>query len=432
MADIFSGFGDYDESAIMLSQADLALSEGQLEAACSYYFKLANEREDTETQEFCHSRIAQCHYRRERWRDCMESAKASISQVDSKVLLSLCLYRKDDDPHSSVSVLEEITGTEKLSEFVKTELNTLLPEIKERAAAEQSVFPKHVAAKVKELKVQGNYQFKTGDFKAASNYYKEGINALEYWRVKLEGNASYKDNPAVREEYFALISVLISNLINCHAKLSNMEGCRGLADKLIEIRPTWKKSYYWSAITYIAEFQFGEAREHFNKCLGCATADAEEISEQLQFVEFCQHNEEKLRGMLLKKRQDLFTVVRKNVSSMSGNSFAASMTKIYSDNSTHWHMTSSALVNQAGHITNFIAPKYEASEKDRNLLNEMKRDEKKKLFVHLTQSKEDSQQIVGFSETDALSAEVKEILSVLETELNTAGQFNCFVKNYLK
>lgn len=431
MDDLSTNYGSFDEDSLIMCQGNAALQDGEIDAACSYFIKVVRDSSNDANVKYCHSKIAECHYRRDRWRDCMESAKLSFTLPDSEVLFALCLFHKKD-PHAALEIIEVRDDPSSLSDFVRQELELREPEIRDAVASTPRRLPVIIEEKVKELKVQGNHKFKSKDFNAASKLYRDGIRILEDWFESLGSNSTYRSDKDIIEQVQNLHSVLLSNLLNCEMNQNNLNSCRNLCDKLIDMRSSWKKSYYWSAMCYLSCFQFQEAEQHFNMCLSCPGSENDSISEKIKFVKFLEVHQSRLEGQSILHWQEVFESHSKNMSWLAGNLFAMSITKIYHETDTHWHMTTSALIDNSGKITNFMAPKYEASEKDRNLINEMKRNEKKKFYVHLTQIKADGSQQIGFTDTDNLSPIAKLSLSVLEEEINCKGVFNAFVKNYLK
>ena len=431
MDELATNFGGFDDDSLFISQAKAALEDGQIDAACSYFVKVVRESENDAQVDYCHSKIAECHYRRDRWRDCLESAKASLGLPDSQVLFALSLFHKND-PHSAIGIIDDLQDPDSLCVYVKHQLELLLPEIREDVAATSPRIPIQIEEKMKELKVQGNHKFKSKDFSAAAKFYRRGIEVLVDWHEKIEDKVMYISNEEVMEQYYKLYGVLLSNLLNCEMNQNKLNTSRDLCDKLTEVQSSWKKSYYWSAMCHLACFEFPEAKHHFSLCSSCPGSENDNISEKIKFVKFSEDHQSIFKTVPIVLWQQIFEAHSKNTCWLSGNLFAMSITKIYNDNSTYWHMTTSALIDNNGQITNFMAPKYEASEKDRNLINEMKRNEKKKLYIHLTQLKADGSQEIGFTDTEDLSSTAKLSLAVLEAEINSKGLFNAFVKNYLK
>ena len=431
MDEVSTNYGSFDEDSLIMCQGNSALNDGEIDAACSYFIKVVRDSSNDANVEYCHSKVAECHYRRDRWRDCMESAKLSLDIPDSKVLFALCLFQRKD-PHAALAIIEDIDDKACLSDYVKEELELQQPKIRDLVASARPRLPVYIDEKVKELKVQGNHKFKSKDFHAAKELYKDGIRILENWHEKMGSKSIYKSDKDIIEQFQKLHSVLLSNLLNCEMNQNNLNVCRDLCDKLIEMRSCWKKSYYWSAMCYLSCFQFQEAEQHFNMCLSCPGSENDSISDRIKFVKFSEVHQSRLKNQSILHWQEVFEAHSKNISWLAGNLFAMSITKIYNESETQWHMTTSALIDNSGKITNFMAPKYEASEKDRNLINEMKRNEKKKLYVHLTQIKADGSQQIGFTDTENLSSIAQLSLSVLEEEINSKGVFNAFVKNYLK
>ena len=431
MADPFSGFGNFNTDNLIIDQADAALRDGQIDSAISYFISLVKESEDNDAIELCHSKLAECYYKTDRWRDCIESARASLHYPDSKVYLAISLNKRGD-PHMALTVLDKINSLDTLSSNVRCLLDSSITDIEDNASNKIPSIPKHVDGKVKEFKIQGNYKFKINDFKNAVKLYKNGLDVLDEWMLFVSDSKYFNSNDDFLEQFNRLYGILISNLINCHMKTDTLHECQNMCNKLIQIQPNWKKSFYWSAMCCLACFQYSEAREKISKCSNCANTNNDKIDEKLEFVSFCENNESKFKSTSLSHWQSVHTAYCKNISWLAGNLFAMSISKIYTDNTTFWHMTTSALVDNSGEITNFMAPKYEASEKDRNLINEMKQNKKKKFFIHLTQSKSDWTQKIGFTDLDNLSDIARDSLIVLECDINKKDIFNAFVKNYVK
>ena len=431
MDTLSANFGSFDEDSLLICQGKAALDDGEIDAACSYFVKVTRDSANDANVNYCNSKIAECHYRRARWRDCMESAKTSLGISDSKVLYALSLFQRND-PHAAITIIDDVQDHDSFSTYVKEELDVCLPQIKEQVASTPPRLPVHIDEKVKEFKVQGNHKFKLKDFDAAKKLYKNGIGVLDDWLEIVGDKSIYVSNKQVMDDLYKSYGVLLSNLMNCEMNLNNLCMCRDLCDKLLEMQSSWKKSYYWSAMCHLACFQFQEAENHFNMCLTCPGSENDNINEKIKFVQFSEVHELKLKSLPFVCWQEVFEAHSKNMCWLAGNLFAMSITKIYVENSTQWHMTTSALIDNSGKITNFMAPKYEASEKDRNLINEMRRNEKRKLYVHLTQLKATGTQEIGFSDTENLSSTAKLSLCVLEEHINSKGIFNAFVKNYLK
>lgn len=430
MDELSTNFGSFDEDSLMISQGNSALDDGQVDAACSYFVKVARDSANHGNVEYCHSKIAECHYRRGRWRDCMESAKVSLGIPDSIALVALSLLQRKD-PHAAFCIIDDFKDHDNLSHYVQEQLEFHLPQIKELVESKSPRLPVHIDEKVKELKIQGNHKFKSKDFCAAKKLYMSGIEVLEDWYKSVADKPMYISDKEVTDDFKKLFGVLLSNLLNCEMNENNLNMCRDLCDKLLDIQGTWKKSYYWSAMCHLACFQFQEAQNHFNLCLSCQGSEKDHIEEKIEFVKFSEAHQSEFKTVSIAHWQEIFHACSKNMSWLAGNHFATSITKIYNENSMLWHMTTSALIDNYGQITNFIAPKYGASERDRNLINEMKRNEKRKFYIHLTQQKANGSQEIGFTETENLSSTAKLSLCLLEEEINSKGVFNAFVKNFL-
>lgn len=427
--DPFASFGSFDSSQLLLGQATAALEEEQIDVACSYFVKAVKELSDLESIRFCHSKIAECHYRRERWRDCIASTKESISLNDSKVLYGLCLYHQKD-PHTALEILNEVQNSDDLSKFVSDEFNVHFAEIEQLAATLPPQLPVDLLTNLQELKTIGNVSFKKGNYVAAINCYKDGLTALDIW-LESKNSEPEKLNPII-EEFNKLYGVLLSNQLNCKMKLNNLSECRNICDKLLEVQPDWKKSHYWSAMCHLTCFEFEKSRADLQTCSNCNGSNKDDLNERIELVDFVEKYQDFFSENSILTWQDLLQSHKKNSGWLVGNLFAMSVTKIYSDHETAWHMTTSALIDNSGKITDFSAPKYEASEKDRNLINEMKRNEKFKFYIHVTQDKSNGHQKIGFSDLERLSTKAKDCLNILETEINCKEVFNVFIKKYVK
>lgn len=431
MTDPFSNFGDFNTDHLIISQANAALQDGQVDSAFSYLLKVIKESKDKENIALCHSKLAECYFRKERWRDSIESANASLHYPDSKVFLALSCFRRGDS-HMAMSIFEQIENEASLSPRVKALMEADIVDIENDANNRNPSLPKHVEESVKDLKVQGNYKFKIHDFESALKLYRKALDVLDEWMQSVKDNKYFSSNDSFKNQYHRLYGILISNMINCSVKTDNLQECKSLCEKLIQIQPHWKKSLYWLAMYHLSIFQYTEARQAFIDCSNCANSENDKIDEKLNLVSFCERNDKKFKSASLSHWQSVYSSYCKNKSWLAGNFFAMSISKIYTDTSSHWHMTTSALIDNSGEITNFMAPKYEASEKDRNLINEMKRNQKKKFYIHVTQNRVDGTQKIGFTDTDQLSVISKDTLSLLEKDMSIIGVFNAFIKNYLK
>lgn len=426
MDEFTNNFGEFDVDSLLINQGQTALESGHIEAASSYFIKTIRDSSNDNNVEFCHSQLAECHYRRERWRDCMESAKISQNNANSKALFALSSFHRND-PHTAFETIKDFENWNELNEYVKKELETYLPEIKQSIEKIAPKLPVHISEKAMELKVQGNHKFKLKDFAAASKLYRNGINALDSWLV----DAQVADEE-VMDQFRKAYGVLLSNLLNSEMNQGNLHQCKDLCNKLVEVQGNWKKSHYWSGMCYLACSLFSEAEKHFNRCLSCSGVEKDNINDKINFVKFSESHETLFKTVSMVTWQVIYEAHCKNVCWLAGNHFAMSITKMYSDTDSQYHMTTSALIDNYGKITNFLAPKYEASERDRNLINEMKRNEKKKLYIHLMQLKMDGSQQIVFSNTENLSEIAKLSLTILEKEINSKNMFNAFIKNYLK